>query len=65
MKKYYNQKTKELNDKLIVSDLRKAADDYENGEIIEVRDTILDILISINNFTVDYHKGEMKDGKQT
>lgn len=53
MKKYYNQKTKELNDKLIVSDLRKAADDYENGEIIEVRDTILDILIAINNFTVD------------
>ena len=53
MKKYYNQKTKELNDKKIVSDLRKLADDYENGEIIEVRDALLDIVIAINDFSDD------------
>lgn len=39
-----------LNDKEIVKALRQAANDYENGEIIEVRDTLLDIINAIDDF---------------
>ena len=43
-------KNGELEDKKIVDALRKAADDYENGEIIEVRDLLQDIVDAINEF---------------
>jgi hypothetical protein len=43
-------KNGELEDKKIVAALRKAADDYENGEIIEVRDLLWDIVDSITTF---------------
>ena len=41
----------ELDDTKIVTVLRKAADDYENGELIEVRDTLLEIIDAIDKFT--------------
>lgn len=43
-------KNGELEDQKIVAALRKAADDYENGEIIEVRDLLWDIVDSIISF---------------
>ena len=46
-------KNGELEDKEIVAALRKAADDYENGEIIEVRDLLQDIVDDINEFESD------------
>ena len=46
--KYY--KNGKLKDKLIVSALRDAALMYENGEIVEVRDILLDIADSIDEF---------------
>lgn len=54
--KYYNRKTKKLNDELIVSSLRKAAKDYKMGEIIDVKNVLLDIVIAIDNYTDDNHK---------
>ena len=39
-----------LKDKKIVEALRNAANDYENGELIEVRDTLLDIINAIDDF---------------
>ena len=43
-------KNGELEDKKIVAALRKAADDYENGALIEVRDLLLDIVDAIDEF---------------
>lgn len=40
----------ELQDKEIAEALRKAGDDYENGEIIEVRDLLVDIVDAIDEF---------------
>lgn len=40
-----------LEDKKIEAALRKAADDYENGELIEVRDLLLEIINAIDEFT--------------
>ena len=40
----------QLNDKEIAAALRKAADQYENGEIIEVHDLLLDIVDAIDEF---------------
>lgn len=37
----------ELKDKKIVAALKRAAKDYENGEIIETRDLILEIATAI------------------
>lgn len=44
----------ELKDKKIISALRKAANDYENGEIAEVRDLLADIVNAIDEFTDNY-----------
>lgn len=49
MKMKYFEKDK-LDDEKIIADLRQAAIDYENGEIIEVRDNLLDIIQAINEF---------------
>lgn len=43
----------ELKDKEIVAALKQAAVDYENGEISEVRDLLLDIIQSIDEFDRD------------
>lgn len=39
-----------LEDKKIAAALRKAADDYENGELVEVRDLLVDIVNAIDEF---------------
>lgn len=54
MSKFY--KNGELQDKEIAAALRKAADDYENGEIVEVHSVLIDIIIAINSFEFDYEK---------
>ena len=46
--KFY--KNGELKDREIVAALRKAADDYENGAIAEVRDLLVDIVNGIDNW---------------
>lgn len=43
-------KNGELDDKKIIYALRKAADNYENGELIEVRDILLEIINAIDDF---------------
>lgn len=40
----------ELKDAKIVAALKKAADDYENGEICEVKDVLIDIINSITEW---------------
>ena len=55
MKNYYKERENVLDDEEIVNDLRKAADDYENGEILEVRDNLLAIVRSINRFIKNYY----------
>ena len=40
-----------LEDKKIEAALRKAADDYGNGELIEVRDLLLEIVSAIDEFS--------------
>ena len=43
-------KNGKLEDKKIQTALRKAADDYENGELIEVRDLLLEIINAIDEY---------------
>ena len=43
-------KNGELQDKRIVLALHQAATDFENGEIAEVRDVLLEIVIAIDEF---------------
>lgn len=40
----------ELKDKNILKDIEKARDDYENGSIIEARDTLSKIVLAIDIF---------------
>lgn len=56
MNKFFDRKKRELNDVLIASSLRKAADDYENGEIAEVQDVLIDIINAINSFDATNNK---------
>ena len=44
-------KNGELDDENIIKTLKCAADDYENGELIEVRDTLAEIVLAIDEFT--------------
>ncbi len=46
-------KNGKLKDKEIESALRKVADDYANGELIEVRDLLQDIVDDIDEFLSD------------
>ncbi len=48
MSKFF--KNGELKDKKIVAALHKAAEDYENGEIIEVKDVLVEIINAITDF---------------
>ncbi len=49
MSKYANYKG-ELKDKKVVADIRKAADMYENGELIEACDLLSEVMGAINDF---------------
>lgn len=40
----------DLQDKRIANALRQAAEDYENGELLEDRDLLLEIIAAINEF---------------
>lgn len=52
MNKYLNNDGT-LKDKEVVADIRKAADMYENGELIETRDMLLEIINAIDDFDVE------------
>lgn len=54
MSKFF--KKGELQDKKIVAALHQAAEDYENGEIIEVKDVLMEIINAITDFEVEYNK---------
>ncbi len=43
----------QLQDKKIAAALRKATEDYENGEIIEVKDVLIEIINAITDFEND------------
>lgn len=45
----------ELKDGKIVAALKRAADDYENGEIAEVHDLLLEIAAAIEEWEAVYH----------
>ena len=47
---YYDETTNELDDNAIINALKDAIDMYENGEILEMRDLLLDIIESIDEF---------------
>ena len=49
--RFYNKGN--LKDKKIVEALKQAAIQYENGEIIEVRDTLYEIVEAIDDFEND------------
>ena len=40
----------ELQDKKIVAALHQAAQDYENGELVEVKDLLIEIINAITDF---------------
>lgn len=52
MSKYLNNDGT-LKDKEVVADIHKAADMYENGELIETRDMLLEIINAIDDFDVE------------
>lgn len=54
MSKFF--KKGELQDKKIAATLRQAAEDYENGEIAEVKDLLIDIVNAITEFEEEYEK---------
>lgn len=45
----------ELKDQKIIAALKRAADDYENGEIAEVHDLLLEIAAAIEEWEAVYH----------
>lgn len=47
-------KEKELNDSLIIQMLKELPEMYENGELIEVRNYCMDIVIAIDDFEQEY-----------
>lgn len=44
----------ELQDKKIVAALHQAAQDYENGELVEVKDLLIEIINAITDFEQEY-----------
>ena len=52
MSKFF--KKGELQDEKIIVALKQAADDYENGEIAEVRDLLIEIVKAIDEFDKSY-----------
>lgn len=49
-------KNHELEDQQIINALRQAVDDYENGAVVEVRDTLIEIVNAINEFESETEK---------
>lgn len=45
----------ELKDDKIIAALKRAANDYENGEIAEVHDLLLEIAAAIEEWEAIYH----------
>jgi len=45
----------ELKDDKIIAALKRAANDYENGEIAEVHDLLLEIAAAIEEWEAVYH----------
>lgn len=45
----------ELNDERIVAALKRSARDYDNGDIAEVRDLLLEIVAAIDAWEEYYH----------
>lgn len=54
MNKFF--KNGELKDSKIVKALQQAAKDYENGEIIEVKGVLIDIISAITDFEMTERK---------
>lgn len=52
MSKYLNNDGT-LKDKEVVADIRKAADMYENGELIETQSILVEIANAINDFDAE------------
>lgn len=52
MSKFY--RNGELKDKKIIAALEQAAKDYENGEIVEVKEVLIEIINAIKDFEQDY-----------
>lgn len=52
MSKFY--RNGELEDKKIIAALEQAAKDYENGEIAEVKEVLIEIINAITEFEQDY-----------
>ena len=50
----YITKKHELKDKKIIDDLNRAVEMYEDGEIIEVRDMLAEMVNAIDDFTENY-----------
>lgn len=50
----YITKKHELKDKKIIEDLNRAVEMYEDGEIIEVRDMLSEMVNAIDEFTENY-----------
>lgn len=46
----------ELQDKKIVAALHQAAEGYENGEIFETKDVLIEIINAITDFENEYEK---------
>ncbi|MBR4855445.1 MAG: hypothetical protein IKU94_02340 [Bacteroidaceae bacterium] len=44
----------ELQDKKIVAALHQTAQDYENGELVEVKDLLIEIINAITDFEQEY-----------
>ena len=54
----YNRKERRLNDKKIVEKIRKAAELYEDGAIIESHDELCDVIYAIRSFIEDEGRNE-------
>lgn len=52
--KFYDPKTKELNDNDIIEALEAAIQDYKNGAILECRDTLQKISKAITKYEEEY-----------
>ena len=52
MSKYLNNDDT-LKDKEVVADIRKAADMYENGELIEAQSILVEIVNAIDDFDAE------------
>ena len=57
--RFFNEESGELYDAKIIQALRKSADDYENGEIEEVRDVLIEIVNAIESFDI-VHQAAME-----